>query len=287
MSTRSFLRLATLLGVTFAAYFVADLAHEGLGHGGACLTLGGKVILLTTTYEACSIRARLIDGAGPVVGLVVALLAWAWLRFARPASIAARTALCLTFAFAAFWNVGYLIKSGLTDEGDWAFVVKGLEPSFVWHAALAVLGVVLYALSMRMLGASILRALPVGGERDPRPFAFALTAYLAAGACPLSLLSSIPEAPPRPSPMRCRPPSAPSVSSGWAGHQQATARFSTRHSIVARLDRRRVRVRNFLRRSPWSRPAVLSGIERRAYGAIFGECLRRVTVDQGGCLPIS
>lgn len=182
MSTRSFLRLATLLGVTFAAYFVADLAHEGLGHGGACLTLGGKVILLTTTYEACSIRARLIDGAGPVVGLVVALLAWAWLRFARPASIAARTALCLTFAFAAFWNVGYLIKSGLTDEGDWAFVIKGLEPSFVWHAALAVLGVVLYALSMRMLGASILRALPVGGERDPRPFAFALTAYLAAGA---------------------------------------------------------------------------------------------------------
>jgi hypothetical protein len=173
--------VVTLLAIACAAYLVADVAHEGLGHGGACLALGGKLILLTTTFEDCSIRSRLIDGAGPVVGIAVALLTWAWLRFTRPASIAARTFLCLTFAFAVFWNVGYMIKSGLTDQGDWAFVIKGLEPSIAWHAALTVLGIVLYALAMRMLSMAIAGNLSAGDAPGQRPLALALTAYLTAG----------------------------------------------------------------------------------------------------------
>ena len=173
--------VVTLLAVACTAYLVADVAHEGLGHGGACLAFGGKLILFTTTYEDCSIRSRLIDGAGPVVGIVVALLALAWLRFARPVSIAARAFLCLTFAFAIFWNVGYMIKSGLTDEGDWAFVIAGLKPSLFWHAALTVLGIVLYALAMRMLSVAIAGNLSAGDAPGQRPFALALTAYLTAG----------------------------------------------------------------------------------------------------------
>jgi len=178
---RSIGSFVTLLAPACAAYLVADVAHEGLGHGGACLALGGKLILLSTTYADCSIRARLIDGAGPVVGIIVALLAWAWLRFAAPRSRASRFFLCLVFAFAIFWNIGYMIKSGLTNQGDWAFVIKGLEPAAVWHAGLTVLGVVLYGLAMRMLGAAITAKLPTGDAPGRRPLAFALTAYLAAG----------------------------------------------------------------------------------------------------------
>jgi hypothetical protein len=174
--------IATLLAITCAAYFVADVAHEGLGHGGACLALGRKLIVLSTTYENCSIRSRLVDGARPVVGIAVALLAWVWLRFASPRSMAARAFLCLTFAFAAFWNVGYMVKSGLTDQGDWAFVITGLEPSAIWHAGLTILGVVLYAVAMRMLSVVIRGSLVSDTASGQRPFAFALTAYLAAGA---------------------------------------------------------------------------------------------------------
>jgi hypothetical protein len=174
--------VAALLAIACAAYLVADVAHEGLGHGGACLALGGKLIVLSTTYEDCSIHSRLIDGAGPVVGIAVALLAWVWLRFARPASVAARTFLCLIFAFAIFWNVGYMVKSGLTDQGDWAFVIAGLEPGVAWHWGLTILGVVLYAVAMRMLGAVVRGSLVSGAPSGQRPFAFALMAYLAAGA---------------------------------------------------------------------------------------------------------
>jgi hypothetical protein len=187
LRTSKFWPAATLVAVACAAYLAADVAHEALGHGGACLALGGKLILLSTTYADCSVRSRLIDGAGPVVGIAVALLAWAWLRFATPrsqasrASQASRVFLCLVFAFAIFWNVGYMMKSGLTDQGDWAFVINGLEPSFAWHAALTVLGLVLYIVAMRMLTAAIVATLPAGEAAGWRPLAFALTAYLTAG----------------------------------------------------------------------------------------------------------
>ena len=169
----------TLLAVAWAAYLAADVAHEGLGHGGACLALGGKIITLSTTYEDCSIRSRLIDGAGPIAGIFVALLAWARLHLAPPRSQASRAFLALAFAFTAFWNVGYMIKSGLADQGDWAFVIRGLEPSAIWHAGLTILGITLYAAAMRVLGGLIAGKLQ--GAPGPRPLSFALTAYLAAG----------------------------------------------------------------------------------------------------------
>ena len=174
--------IATLLATACAAYFIADVAHEGLGHGGACLALGGKVVSLSTTYEDCSVRSWLIDGAGPSAGIVVALLAWAWLRLAPPRSMATRAFLCLTFAFAGFWNVGYLVKSGLTDQGDWAFVIAGLEPALAWHVGLTILGIALYATVMRMLAAALGRTLASDEAPGRRPLAFALVCYLAAAA---------------------------------------------------------------------------------------------------------
>ncbi len=169
----------TLLAVACTAYLAADVAHEGLGHGGACLALGGKIVYFSTTYEDCSIRSRLIDGAGPIAGILVAVLAWAKLRLAPPPSDASRAFLALVFAFTAFWNVGYMIKSGLTDQGDWAFVIQGLQPSAIWHTGLTILGIILYAAAMRVLGGLIAGRLQ--GTPGPRPLTFALTAYLAAG----------------------------------------------------------------------------------------------------------
>jgi hypothetical protein len=169
---------ATLIAIAYAAYFIADIAHEALGHGGMCLALGGKLIFLSTTYEDCSIHSRLIDGAGPMMGIIVGLLAWVWLKVATPRSENTRAFLFLTFAFAIFWNVFYLIRSGITDQGDWAFVIAGLQPKLVWHIAMTVLGIVLYALAMRMTAASIRTEFPA--DSGISPFAFTSIAFVAA-----------------------------------------------------------------------------------------------------------
>ncbi len=169
--------LVTLAAMACAAFLTANVAHEGLGHGGMCVALGGQINFVSTTYEDCSIRSHMIDGAGPVAGIIVALLAWAWLRFAPPRGQGARLFLALTFAFAIFWNVGYMIKSGLTDQGDWAFVIAGLQPAAAWHVALTAIGVALYAIAIRALGWLMFTRL--GGEGE-RPFSLALIAYLTA-----------------------------------------------------------------------------------------------------------
>ncbi len=166
------MRLLTLICIAFAAFLAADLAHEALGHGGACLSLGGRVLLLDTTFEDCSIKSHWIDGAGPMMGIIVALLAWAGARVTRVQNL--RLFLVLLFAFAAFWNVGYMIKSGLGYSGDWHFAIAGLGPTAAWHIGLAILGVVLYIATMRVLE----RLWPSGEGMNS--LTFALTAYLAA-----------------------------------------------------------------------------------------------------------
>jgi hypothetical protein len=168
------MRLLALVCIAFAAYLAADLAHETLGHGGACLALGGRVLMIDTTFEDCSIKSTLIDGAGPTMGILAALLAWAGARVARTQSL--HLFLVLLFAFAAFWNVGYMIKSGLMYDGDWHFVIAGLQPTVAWHIGLAILGIVLYIAAMRMLA-----CIWPAGEDMASP-SFALTAYVAAAA---------------------------------------------------------------------------------------------------------
>jgi hypothetical protein len=166
--------IATLIAIAWTAYVAADLAHETIGHGGACLASGGKVLLVDTTIEGCSIQSRWIDGAGPVMGIVVALLAWFGGRGTKNANL--RIFLTLLFADAIFWNVGYMVKSGLFYSGDWHFLIAGPEPANVWHIGLTFAGIALYIGAMRML----VRIWPVGDDTDST--SFAVTAYLAAAA---------------------------------------------------------------------------------------------------------
>jgi hypothetical protein len=172
---------ATVVAIAAAA-FVADLAHEAVGHGGACALLGGQVVYVSSTFADCSIRSALIDGAGPGAGIGAALLFWLWLRLVPPASAATRAFLCLGFAFAAFWNFGYLIKSGLTDDGDWAFVIAGLEPHALWRAGITLVGIATYWISIRMLARMMLRHLAAGDGPGPTPSTISLVAYVSATA---------------------------------------------------------------------------------------------------------
>ena len=130
--------------------------------------------MLSTTYAGCSVTSRLMDGAGPIVGILVALAAWLWLRFVPQYSPATRAFFCLVFAFAAFWNVGYMCKSGLFDQGDWAFVIQGLEPRLPWHLGLAALGLLLYIAAIRACAKTLVLQKSVEGIT---PLRFTAVAY--------------------------------------------------------------------------------------------------------------
>ena len=48
--------VATLLSLGVIAYVGETLMHEGIGHGGACMLVGGRIAVLAPLWMRCSRR---------------------------------------------------------------------------------------------------------------------------------------------------------------------------------------------------------------------------------------
>jgi hypothetical protein len=173
----SFGRAATIVAAAIIAFTIAALAHEGIGHGGACLLLGGHLNYVSTTFADCSLRSYLIDGAGPVAGLLMAFLCWLLARNGRYSGTPRGAFLIFGFAFAAFWNLGYLIQSGLIHGGDWYFVATALFPASGSLTVMALLGIAAYAAAIKIC-VRLFKS-NAGAQGGPSPLFTAVIAYIA------------------------------------------------------------------------------------------------------------
>jgi hypothetical protein len=179
--TKSRVDVPTLCALSATAFVAACVSHEVLGHGLACVATGGAVKVLTSVYFECSAGLPIIDASGPSMNLAIALGAFIVLgQGAKSAS--ARTFLALLVAFSGFWGAGYFLFSGVTNTGDWAFVLQdlSLEPRWLWRIVIVILGTWLYGLTLRLVAPVL-----------PRGPAL-LAAYLSAGvvACASTLFYS-------------------------------------------------------------------------------------------------
>jgi hypothetical protein len=163
---------ATLAALGALAFIAACVAHEAAGHGGACLATGGRITLLTSVYFQCSLPGSLVAAAGPLMNLAVGALLWWVLRSRPPRSVAARGFLALAMAFNLLWGSGYFLYSAFSNDGDWAWVLRGLalEPRWAWRWGLGILGLVLYDRSIEWVAPRFPARLPL------------LLPYLTAGA---------------------------------------------------------------------------------------------------------
>jgi hypothetical protein len=138
---------ATLGAIAALAFIVACMAHEVVGHGGVCLALGGHITLLSSVYSHCSSGGIVTAAAGPLMSLTVGAICWAVLWRASP-SLSANWRLFIVFAMAfnLFWGAGYFVSSAVTNDGDWAFVLRDLrlQPNWLWRCLMGALGVYLY-----------------------------------------------------------------------------------------------------------------------------------------------
>src|SRR5476651_140442 len=75
-------RVPTMLSLGVIAYVGETLVHEGLGHGGICLLVGGHITILAPLWMRCSIDSPLVVAAGPVVNVLVSclFLSMIWLK---------------------------------------------------------------------------------------------------------------------------------------------------------------------------------------------------------------
>jgi hypothetical protein len=133
----------TLAAIGVAAATLAAVAHEAVGHAGACLATNGRVLLLSSIFFRCEPGRDLVDVAGPFMGLACGAAALAWRPRARSAH--GRLFLLLLIVFNLFWFFGQLARDGLMRMDDWAFAT----PTTAASLALGAVGVAGYIWTMR------------------------------------------------------------------------------------------------------------------------------------------
>jgi len=180
--------LLTVIGIALVAYAASNVLHEAVGHGGACLALGGTPLALSSVHFECShagmsaLASRGVSAAGTIVNFIAGALAFAALTRIPP-----RTRPHLTYALWLFGTLnvlmgaGYFLFSGIGDIGDWAAVARGTLPPSIWRPTMAVFGAVLYWILART-SARALRPL-VGSDNLAmrRGRRLAVPAYFAGG----------------------------------------------------------------------------------------------------------
>lgn len=157
--------VATIIAIAIVASVIGNLLHEGVGHGGACLLAGGHARVLSTVHFECSLDNRFISAGGTLVNGIAGFLCWLALRFANQARARLRYFLWLLMTGNLLSAGGYFMFSGIGNFGDWADVIRGFSPAWLWRVGLTLLGVVSYLLVVWLA----LRELrPFLSERDWR-----------------------------------------------------------------------------------------------------------------------
>ena len=77
----------TVAAIAIVAYACGNLLHEAVGHGGACLLVGGRPQMLNAVFFQCDestlspLGIRLVAAGGTIVNLIVAGGLLAWMRW--------------------------------------------------------------------------------------------------------------------------------------------------------------------------------------------------------------
>jgi hypothetical protein len=195
-SERAPLNRWTVAAIAVVVYILSNVAHEGAGHGGACLLAGGRPEMLNAVFFECddaqmsAAGVRWLAAAGTLANLLLAAMVRIVLRRGERLRPDFRFALALLLAVNLLQAFGYLLFSGIGRVGDWAAVFDGLKPEWVWRIGLSLLGGWLYflvapRLFMPDLEPFLGREQPAREERARRltllPYLAGGLAYLLAG----------------------------------------------------------------------------------------------------------
>ena len=145
--------LLTVIAIAMLAACTTDFAHEGIGHGSACLLSGQRISLLNNAFFHCSDFGRYTALAGPLGNLTAGLIAFAVQGTIPAHRPALRFYALLVMSFSLFWEAGYMIQAMIKDGGDSVFAYRELigPETLRVRAVAVVIGVMAYFLFVQML----------------------------------------------------------------------------------------------------------------------------------------
>ena len=141
----------TVIAISALTGIIADVLHEGLGHGVTAWLSGAHRLTISTVALQSDISTRWISANGTLVNLLSGFVFWFLLLRPRRYGPALRYFLVLSMASNLFVGTGYFFFSGVTNFGDWSVVINGWQPHWVWQLGLVLLGAASYYASMMLV----------------------------------------------------------------------------------------------------------------------------------------
>jgi hypothetical protein len=130
--------LASSLNVAF---------HEGV-HAVTCLAAGGDLQEYSALHVLCEAGSpsaeKIVAGSASIANLIAGTLLWLILRRVRTSSGRLLYFLWLLMLVNWLYGAGYWTFSGIGNIGDWAVVIDGWEPHWLWRIGMAVAGAALF-----------------------------------------------------------------------------------------------------------------------------------------------
>ena len=153
--------LVMVIAVAVIAYAADDTVHELIGHGSADWFLGIKPLSISTVALQSVGSSRWAAAAGALANMIAGIAAYIF--FVRTHGFGPWRYLLWLFGFVNLMNgTGYLVASALLNTGDWAVVIAGWTPAWIWRAGMAMTGAVLVVVSVRW-AAALMRGLVASG----------------------------------------------------------------------------------------------------------------------------
>jgi hypothetical protein len=121
--------------------------HEGI-HALVCLLTRGKLLAYSALYVDCNStgiwQAKLVSGSASIMNLVLGTIIWLLLRRMHSAPGRITYFLWLFMLMNWVYGAGYWMFSGIGNVGDWAAVIKGWQPHWLWRVVMALAGTFIY-----------------------------------------------------------------------------------------------------------------------------------------------
>jgi hypothetical protein len=157
--------------IAILAYMLGNVSHEGLGHGGACLLVGAKPLVLSSVHFECSADSRLVMAGGTMVNLLAGAAFFFLGRLTTPRYARLKYFFWIAMAVNLYSGTGYFLFSGIGGIGDWGDFIQGLGPQWPWRIGLTILGGVTYFLAARI---TLLELRPLIGSKKGERYRYAL-----------------------------------------------------------------------------------------------------------------
>src|ERR1700721_1690489 len=172
--------VVTVCAISLLSGMLADVLHEGLGHGALALITGAQSGVLTTVAWSSAFDSKLVAAGGTLANLAAGIVFWIALRTAKRASVQLRFFLLTSAAFNLLAGTGYFFFSGVTNFGDWAVVIADLPAHWMWRTLLIVIGIAAYYVAVLVVGIGLVRYVGVPRAEQRRLRRLTLIPYVSA-----------------------------------------------------------------------------------------------------------